>query len=196
MNRRKMQNTLFLPAASANVKAENQLGPYSQTYSGAINLLQDAGFSPYKFDSQSPLDSTLYEVFNEFISKTGMGSDAEQLKDEFLTENPKVESAISLYNSLEKTFNVQYNRDKAAIVDFINEEIDTFFEQRNSDDNKSLSRVESGIPTSTFIDIDDNGDWEINKFETRRNFYEDNEPVNNVLNYFQENPGSILDTYT
>ncbi len=187
-----MVNATYMPVSTADSAPIS----YTKNYSGGIQLLKDSGFSPYKYNSGSPLDSTLYQVLNKFVEKTGIQTDTSALKDSFLEANPDVEKAVNLYSSLEQTFSLQKYRDKTAIMDFLDQQINSFFLERNTDDENSLTRTEAGIPTPIFLDIDANGDWKINKNEMKENLYGDFKELNNIIQFFEGNPGTLVDTYS
>ena len=165
--------------------------PYHRDYLGSVQLLQNSGFTPYT--DTSPMNSTLYRIFNRFVERTGLNTNPNALKDDFLKENPPSRQAINLYDSLENTFASRGSGEKAAIVDFLNKKIDEFISDKDTDDSGSLSADESGITATLFQTIDTNRNNEINAQEMRDNFYTNFSQLNNVLNYFQNTPGVLID---
>lgn len=166
---------------------------YTQDFVGSVRMLEDSGFSP--FTRSSPLDSTLFSIFNRFVEKTGLDTDSTQLGEDYLKENPSARRAVNLYGALENTFASRGAGDKAAIVDFLNSKIDDFVSDKDTDKNKALNQEESGLTDTLFRSIDKNRDAEINTEEVQENFYKDFSQLNNVLNYFQNTPGALIDTY-
>lgn len=164
--------------------------PYSRDYLGSIQLLENSGFNP--FSDTSPLNSTLYQIFNRFVEKTGLNTDANTLKDEFLEENPSTRQAVNLYGSLENTFAIRNAGEQAAIVDFLNQKIDDFITEKDTDDSGTLTQSESKLTETLFQNIDSNRDEEINAQEMENNFYSNFTQLNNVLNYFQNTPGTLI----
>jgi hypothetical protein len=176
----------------------NQLGnngsvTYTRDYLGAVQLLDNSGFSPYS--DISPLDSSLQQIFNRFVRKTGLGTHANALKDEFLEQYPATRQAIDLYGALENTFSAWGSGEKAAIVDFLNSRIDDFITQTDTDDTLDLTFEESGLTASLFQSLDANSDDTIDAAEIQDSFYNDFQQLNSVLNYFQNTPGSLIDMF-
>lgn len=177
----------------ANQLDSNAARIYTPDYLGSVQLLEKSGFSP--FTRSSPLESTLFQVFNRFVEKTGLNADSNQLKDEYLTENPSVQRAVDLYSALDNSFAARGAGEKAAIVDFLNSKIDDYITEKDANENKTLSRDESGFSQTLFRAIDANRDAEIDTEEIQDNFYNDFSQLNNVLNYFQSTPGVLVDMY-
>jgi hypothetical protein len=166
---------------------------YKPDYVGSVQLLENSGFNP--FSDSSPITSTLNHIFNRFVQKTGLDTNSNQLRDEFLQSNPGTQNAISIYNALENTFATKSTDQKAAIVDFLNSKIDNFISQKDLNDNNQLTQEESGLTDTLFSKIDANRDMEINAEELQGNFYNDFNQLNSVLDYFQNTPGALLDLY-
>jgi len=162
-------------------------------YLGSIQLLDKSGFSPYT--DNSPTNSVLYSIFNRFVQKTGLDTTANKLKDEYLQNNASAQNAISLYGALENTFATKRPGEQAAIVDFLNTKIEDFITQKDSNQTGSLTQNESGISGEIFNAIDSNRDSVINSQEMQDNFYRDFTQLNNVLNYFQNTSGALIDIY-
>jgi hypothetical protein len=171
----------------------NRAIPYTKDYLGAVQLLEGSGFSP--FSDTSPLSSTLYQIFNRFVEKTGLDTNPNVLKDEFLEQNPSSRQAINLYGALENTFAARGVGEKAVIVDFLNKRIDEFVTEKDTDETNTLTREESGLTDRLFQTIDANRDEEINAEEIQDNFYTNFTQLNNVLNYFQNTPGALIDVF-
>lgn len=167
--------------------------PYTKDYLGAVQLLEGSGFNPF-FDT-SPLNSTLYQIFNRFVEKTGLDTNTNVLKDEFLEQNPAARQAISLYGALENTFASRGAGEKAVIVDFLNQKIAEFITENDIDETNTLTREESGLTERLFQTIDANRDEEINAEEIQDNFYTNFTQLNNVLDYFQHTPGALIDIF-
>lgn len=167
--------------------------PYTQDYVGAVKLLESSGFSP--FADSSPLGSTLNQVFSRFVEKTGLGADATTLRDEFLAENSNARRAMGLYNALENTFGARGEGEQAAIVDFLNTKIDDFVATKDQNSDEMLTLEESEISPTLFEEADRNRDSQLNSEELRNNFYNNFQELNNVMNYFQSNPGVLIDVY-
>ncbi|MCP5052255.1 MAG: hypothetical protein GY940_34120 [bacterium] len=166
---------------------------YSADYVGAVQLLENTGFSP--FSDASPLNSTLNQVFDRFVRKTGLDTTSNKLTDEFLQENPGTRRALNLYSALENTFSTRSAGQKSAIVDFLNTKIDEFVSTKDSNQNNTLSREEAGIDETLFDEIDDDRDLEINNDELRNNVLADFKEFNNILNYFQNGRGVLIDVF-
>ncbi len=174
-------------------KSSSATYAYPSDYMGSIQLLEKAGFSP--FTDNSPLNSTLYQVFNRFVQKTGMDTTANKLKDEYLEQNPAMQRAMNLYSSLDNTFSSRRPGEQAAIVDFLNNKIDEFITQKDKNSDKTLSNEESGLQETLFQAMDENRDNQVTGEEIKNNFYNDFTQLNNVLNYFQNNTGTLVDLY-
>lgn len=167
--------------------------PYTRDYVGATRLLEDSGFSP--FTGGSPLGSTLNQVFSRFVEKTGLGTDASALRDEFLKENSTARRALGLYNALENTFGARGESEKAAIVDFLNTKIEDFVATNDQNSDSMLTLEESALSPTLFEEADRNRDSQLNAEELRNNFYNNFQELNNVMNYFQSTPGILIDIY-
>ena len=167
--------------------------PYTKDYLGAVQLLEGSGFNP--FSGTSPLNSTLSQIFNRFVEKTGLDTNANVLKDEFLEQNPAERKALSLYGALENTFASRGAGEKTIIVDFLNQKIDEFITENDTDETGTLTRKESGLTGRLFQSIDANRDEEINAEEIQDNFYTNFTQLNNVLDYFQNTPGALIDIF-
>jgi hypothetical protein len=164
---------------------------YSTDFVGASRMLEDAGFSP--FTKASPLDSTLSQIFNRFVQKTGLDSNSNDLKDQFLQKNPTTRQALGLYNSLENTFGSKSSGQQAAIVDFLNTKFDEFVTGKDSDSDNLLAQEESGLDDTLFNEVDSDQDYQLSADELKNNFYNNFSELNNVLNYFQGNRGVLID---
>lgn len=175
----------------------DQLGTNAAVYGtgfvGASRMLEDAGFNP--FSSASPLDSTLSQIFNRFVQKTGLDSNSNDLKDEFLQENPTTRQALGLYNSLENTFGTKSSGQQAAIVDFLNTKIDEFVSEKDEDSDGLLTQKEYGLEDTLFNQVDSDQDYKVSTEELKTNFYNNFAELNNVLNYFQGNRGVLVDVF-
>ncbi|MGE5344265.1 MAG: hypothetical protein ACM3SY_22590 [Candidatus Omnitrophota bacterium] len=169
------------------------MSPYPSDYLGSVQLLQNSGFSP--LSDSSPLNSTLYEVFNRFVQKTGLDTTASKLKDEYLASNPSMQRAIDLYSALENTFASKAPGEQAAIVDFLNGKIEDFVTEKDTDQSGTLTQEEAGVDQTLFRSIDADNDNTINSEEMESHFYSDFTQLNNVLNYFQSTSGALLDLY-
>jgi hypothetical protein len=167
--------------------------PYTKDYLGAVRLLEDSGFNP--FSDTSPLNSTLYQIFNRFVEKTGLDTNPNVLKDELLEQYPFTRQALSLYGALENSFAPRGTGEKAIIVDFLNKKIDEFITEKDTDENSTLTREESGLIERLFQIIDANRDEEINSEEIQDIFYTHFTQLNNVLDYFQNTPGALIDIF-
>ncbi len=168
-------------------------GSYASDYLGSVQLLEKAGFSP--FAEKSVIGSTLYQVFDRFVKKTGLDTTANKLKDEYLQDSPSSQHAMNIYSILENTFTPKGPGEKAAIVNFLNSKIDEFVSTKDTDTSGSLTLEESGINESIFKNLDTNRDNQINASEMKKSFYEDFKQLNYVLDYFQNTPGTLVDTY-
>lgn len=166
---------------------------YSQDYVGAVKLLENSGFSP--FADSSPLGATLNQVFSRFVEKTGLGTDASALRNEFLGENPPTRRALGLYNALENTFGARGEGDQASIVDFLNTKIDDFVATKDQNSDDMLTLEESELSPTLFEESDQNRDSQVNAEELRNNFYSNYQELNSVMSYFQSTPGILLDVY-
>jgi hypothetical protein len=167
---------------------------YTKDYLGATQLLENSGFSPYA-DSTSPFSSTLYQIFNRFVEKTGLNTNPNTLKDEFLEQNPSSRQAIDLYGALENTFAAQGPGEKAIIVDFLNKKIDEFITENDADKTGTLTFDEADFTDTLFQTIDTNQDEEITASEIQDNFYNNFTQLHNVLNYFQNTRGVLIDIF-
>lgn len=176
---------------SGQLDQNSSISSFTPDYVGSVQLLEQAGFSP--FTESSPLDSTLYQVFNRFVQKTGLDTTANKLKDDYLQENPSAQRAIDLYSALENTFASRGSGEQAAIVDFLNTRIDDFVTTRDTDENNILSQEESGLTDTLFREVDADRSGGITAEEFRGNFYNDFNQLNNVLNFFQNTTGTLLD---
>lgn len=177
----------------ANQLSGNISANYSTDYVGAVQLLEKSGFSP--FSDTSPLSSTLNQIFDRFVQKTGLDSTSTKLKDEYLGENPSTQRALNLYGALENTFATKSPGEKASIVEFLNTKIDDLITGKDTDQNKTLNQKESGFTADYFLEVDKNNDSEISADELKNNFFSTYSQLNNVLDYFQSNRGVLLDTY-
>jgi hypothetical protein len=65
--------------------------------------------------------------------------------------------------------------------------------EKDRNQTGTLTQEESGLTETLFSTIDANRDKEINSEELRTNFYNDFTQLNNVLNYFQNTPGILID---
>ena len=172
----------------------NVAASYSADYVGAVQLLENSGFSP--FGNSSPLNSTLNQVFDRFVRKTGLDTTSNELTDEFLQENPNTRRAMNLYSALENTFSSRSPNQKSAIVNFLNTKIDEFVTTKDSNDiNTTLNQEESGFDDEFFLEVDADNDLEISTEELRSNFIEDFKELDNILNYFQSNKGVLIDVF-
>ncbi len=169
------------------------VAPFTKDYLGAVRFLEESGFSPYK--SEGPLSSTLNQVFDRFVQKTGIGSDSGSLKNAYLTANPTAQRAMDLYSSLENTFSARRPNDQAAIVDFLNTKIDEYVTEKDLDSDEVLTLQESSFSDSLFEEVDADKDSRVNADELKDNFYDNYQQMNNVLNYFQQTPGVLVDVY-
>lgn len=176
---------------SGQLDQNTSVSNFRPDYLGSVQLLEQAGFSP--FTESSPLNSTLFQVFNRFVQKTGLDTTASKLKDDYLQENPSAQRAVDLYSSLENTFASRGSGEQAAIVDFLNSKIDDFITSRDSDENSILSQEESGLTDTLFQEVDADRSGGVTAEEFRGNFYSDFSQLNNVLNYFQNTTGTLLD---
>jgi hypothetical protein len=178
----------------SNQFGSNVTASYSADYVGAVQLLENSGFSP--FSDSSPLNSTLNQVFDRFVRKTGLDTTSNQLTDEFLEENSSTRRALNLYSALENTFSSRSAGQKSAIVNFLNTKIDEFISTKDSNDlNTTLNQEESGFDDTLFDEIDADRDQEISAEELRSNFLEDFKELDNILNYFQSNKGVLIDVF-
>jgi hypothetical protein len=166
---------------------------YTRDYVGAVQMLEDSGFSP--FAQTSPLDSTLTQIFDRFVQKTGLGTDSNTLKNEYLDENPAMQRAMNLYDSLENTFAGRGAGEKAAIVDFLNTKIDEYFENQDENSDSTLTLEESDFTETLFEEADANRDAQLSTEEVRNNFYQGFQQLNNVLDYFRNTRGNLVDIY-
>lgn len=166
---------------------------YTPDMVGAVQLLEDSGFAP--FSQNSPLDSSLTQIFDRFIQKTGLATDAGALKDDFLAANSNIQRSLGVYDALENTFSSRGSGDKAAIVDFLNTKIDDYFAERDQNSDTTLTLEESGFSETLFEEADADGDAQLSSQETRDNFYEGYRQLNNVLDYFRNSTGNLVDTY-
>ncbi len=187
-----------MPVGNIEGYISNQLdggvsGNYTTDYVGAVKLLETSGFSP--FSDSSPLGATLSQIFDRFVQKTGLDTTSNKLKDEFLQENPTTQQALDLYSALENTFSTKTIGEKASIVDFLNTKIDDFVTTKDSDTNNTLNQEESGLTDTLFLEVDADKDSEISGDELRNNFYSNFNELNNVLNYFQNTRGVLIDVY-
>ncbi|MCP4154012.1 MAG: hypothetical protein GY757_40170 [bacterium] len=173
----------------------NQQGvvPYTKDYVGGVRLLQDSQFFPFKQDS--PFGSTITQVFDEFIQKTGIGLDAETLRGDFLEEYPSTQRALDLYGALKNNFTPKGAGEKATIVDFLNNQLDEYIETNDTDQDQALTLVETDMDADIFEATDADNDLRITADEMKNNFYENYEELDNVMNYFRSNSGSLVDTY-
>ena len=167
---------------------------YSTDYLGAVRLLENSGFSPYT-DNNSPLSATLNQVFTRFIEKTGLGTDANTLQDEFLGGNSSTRRAMGLYSALENTFGSRGKGEQAAIVDFLNTKIDDYISTKDQNSDSMLTLEESELTPTLFEEADANRDSQLNAEEMRNNFYNSFQELSNVLNYFRSTPGILIDVY-
>jgi hypothetical protein len=177
----------------ANQLNGNVSTKYGTDYVGSVQLLEKSGFSP--FTDASPYSSTLNQVFDSFVQKTGLDSTATKLKDEYLGKNPSTQRALNLYSALENTFATKTPGEKSSIVGFLNTKIDDLFTAKDADGTKTLNQKESGFSDSYFLEVDKNNDAQISVDEMKNNFYGTYSQLNNVLDYFQSNRGVLLDTY-
>lgn len=166
--------------------------PYTQDFVGGVQLIEKSGFLPFK--DKEPLNSTLNQIFEEFKQKTGFEVNISELKDEFLDKNPQTRNAMNLYNSLENTFSNKLN-EPSAIENFLNEKIDEYITDYDTDNDKELNNEELNINDERFNEIDSGKDRKINANEIKDNFYGKFNSLKNILNYFKANPGTFLDTY-
>ncbi len=156
-------------------------------------MLEKAGFSP--FSSGSPLNSSLNQVFNRFIKKTGLDTTTEKLKEQFFTNNANTRKALDVYQSLENTFSYKGEGEQPAIVDFLNNKIEGFVAEQDTNEDDTLTLKESEITESLFDEIDTNRDSRINTDEIKSNFYSDFQQLNNVMDYFRSTPGVLVDIF-
>jgi len=166
--------------------------PYSQDFVGGVQLIEKSGFLPFK--EKEPLNSTLNQIFEEFKQKTGFDVDVNELKNEFLDNNPQTRNAMNLYNSLENTFSSKLN-EPSAIENFLNDKIDEYISDYDTDNDNELNTEEIDITDTKFKEIDKEKNGKINSDEIKNNFYEKFNSLKNILNYFKTNPGTLLDTY-
>jgi len=181
----------ILGAYSGQLSA-NAVAPYSNDYVGGVQLIEKSGFIPFK--DKNPLNSTLNQVFEEFKEKTGFDVDVKELKDEFLDKNPRTRSAMTLYNSLESTFSSNRGA-SSAIESFLNEKIDEYVSENDEDGDGVLNAEEGELDETLFAEIDKDKDKKIDASEMKNNFYDKFNSLNNILNYFKTNQGSLVDTY-
>jgi len=167
--------------------------PYTRDYVGAVKLLENSGFSP--LTGGSPLGSTLNRVFSRFVEKTGLGTDASTLRNEFLAENSTTRRAMGLYRALENTFGARGESEQAAIVDFLNTKIEDFVTAKDQNDDGMLTLEESELSPALFIEADRNRDSQLSAEELRNNFYNNFQELNNVMNYFQTTRGILVNVY-
>lgn len=167
---------------------------YSKDYLGAVRLLENSGFSPYA-ESSSPLGATLNQVFTRFVEKTGLGTDASTLQNEFLGGNYSARRAMGLYSALENTFGSRGKGEQAAIVDFLNTKIDDYISTKDQNSDSMLTLEESELTPTLFEEADANRDSQLNAEEMRNNFYSNFRELNNVLDYFRSTPGILIDVY-
>jgi len=182
-----------VPGNIANQLSNNNTIPYNKDFLSSVQLLENAGFAP--FTDSSPMNSTLYQIFDRFVERTGLNTNSNVLKDDFLKENPSSRQAIYLYDTLENTFATRGTGERALIVDFLNKKIDQSITDKDIDESGTLTAVESGINESLFQDIDADGNNEINAQEMKNNFFNDFTQFNSVLNYFRNTSGNLVDTY-
>lgn len=166
---------------------------YTRDYVGAVQMLEDSGFSP--FTQSSPLDSTLTQIFDRFVQKTGLGTDANTLRSQYLEENPAMQRAMNLYDSLENTFASRGAGEKAAIVDFLNTKIDDYFASKDQNNDNTLTLDESEFSETLFEEADANRDAQLSTEEVRNNFYQGFQQLNNVMDYFRNTRGNLVDIY-
>ena len=166
---------------------------YTTDYVGSVQLLENSGFSP--FTTSSPLTSTLNQIFDRFVQKTGLDTTSNKLVDEFLSENPSTRSALGLYTALENTFSARNPGDQAAIVDFLNTKLDEYITTSDTNGDSTLNLDESGMEEMLFNQMDSNNDYEISTDELKTNFFSSFNELDNVLNYFQSNRGVLIDVY-
>lgn len=160
-------------------------------YVNSVKILENSGFS--SFSESNPLSSTLTQIFDRFVQKTGLDTDSNKLQDEFLHENPSTRKALNLYSALENTFATQSSGQKASIVDFLNTKIDDLVSDKDVDGNKTLNQEESGFDETFFNQVDKDQDYEITGAEIKNNFFSNFSQLNNVLNYFQSSRGNLVD---
>jgi hypothetical protein len=156
-------------------------------------MLEDSGFSP--FAQSGPLDSTLTQIFDRFVQKTGLGTDSTTLKNEYLDENPAMQRAMNLYDSMENTFAGRGAGEKAAIVDFLNTKIDEYVATKDQDGDNTLTLEESEFTETLFEEADADRDAQLSTEEVKNNFYEGFQQLNNVLDYFRNTRGNLIDIY-
>lgn len=185
-----IENIIDQTAAQLN---RGQTVPYTRDYVGAVQLLEDSGFSP--FGDTSPLSATLNQVFSRFVEKTGLGADSNTLRDEFLAENPATQRALGLYQALENTFSSRGAGEQAAIVDFLNTKIEDFIATKDQNSDDELTLEESELTPTLFEEADANRDSQLNTEELGNNFFNDFPELNNVMNYFRSTPGLLLDVF-
>ncbi len=185
-----VDNIIDQAAAQLN---RGQTVPYTRDYVGAVQLLEDSGFSP--FGDTSPLSATLNQVFSRFVEKTGLGVDSNTLRDEFLAGNPTTRRALRLYEALENTFSSRRVGEQAAIVDFLNTKIDDFIATKDRDSDDLLALEESAMPPTLFEEADANRDSQLNSEELRNNFFNNFPELNNVMNYFRSTRGLLVDVF-
>ena len=178
---------------ASNLVSSQLVPSYSQDYVGGVKLLEDTGFSP--FSENGPINSTLNQIFDRFVQKTGFNLDREELKSEFIEKNPSTKRAINLYGALENIFSSNSNSENPAIIEFLDSKIDESIAEFDQNGDELLTQEESELEGTTFGTIDRNRDAEINTDEIKNNFYGNFSQLEKILNFFKNNPGSLVDMY-
>lgn len=185
-------NVLDLTADKLN---RGNLGVFNRDFLGSVRMLEESGFTPLSRVEQSPLNSTLKQVFSRFVEKTGIGSDAEVLRNEYLERTPSMQRAMDLYSTLQNNFASRSSGEKAAIVDFLNVKIDEYITEKDKNKDDMLTLEESEFADTLFEEADKDGNSRLNSQEIGSNFFENYQALSNVVSYFQRTPGILVDMF-
>jgi len=177
----------------ANIQVNQAVQPYSRSYGGGVQLLQDTGFTP--FSAKSPAQSALNQVFADFSRRLPGAGSATELEREFLNGNGGVRRALNLYDTLENAFSPRGSGEEAPIVSFLNERVDRYLSEKDADGNGSLSGQEIGLKTGETSLLDGNADGDLTGAEIKQGMVEGNSPLRRILDFFRNPPGQVVDLY-
>ncbi len=168
------------------------LVPFPQDYSGVIKLLETSGFSPFKY-SNSPVESTLTEIFDTFSKSTGDTYSARDLNSEFLQANPRVRNSLNIYNTIQNAFTPVEAGARSSLETFLRTKIDDFIGQKDVDLSGGIERGEAEYNEELFQQIDSDGNEILDAEEIEENFYNGFDALQNILSYFRPPTGSFVD---
>lgn len=175
------------------IQINQAVRPYGRNYVGGVQLLQDSGFDP--FTDRSPAQSALNQVFADFSRRLPGAGSATELEREFLSGNGGVRRAINLYDTLENAFSPSGSGKEAPIVSFLNERVDRYLNEKDTDGNGTLSSQEIGLKTGETSPLDGNADGSLSGAEIKQGMAEGNSPLRRILDYFRNPPGQVVDLY-